>query len=726
MTDSSCGCVKENYSTLFEDKCAFRKLCEYLGIPTTEHACTKFTNELDKDTLEKAVKKYGLTMPVLVQNRNASGNGESHAVVIGKTSDSSFLTEIRDHYGNGTEVILSRFRDPCIPVSISASVEDVNILIKSVCVDLHIPDRTGDNFILKYHGFDVDAFEDCRKSHPFFSDIAKDLERSATRICKALQLRGFGGNLSIDAIISGAEVRFVSINNCDKESLAQAAIECLRKYIETKKNTDDKAGENTDKNLLPCIERNLEAKGSTVSVILYDKGSSDSAAPNEKRFNEYIKRISGLPVERLACVERKVIGLLPDGNTGCIAFCDNIVSINIGKVVFNPNLLPMSEKWEKTVLDAKDPLALKLELINRGIRSDKREYGKPVVYNLDCGKGLISVKVSAEERIASLSPYTISDETLMFFDTEVAKVISEERTDRVEPFFKPGETIFKDICEVEDGTLRVRHCSGCKYARDNVGCRYCKYTTENFKMCDFDKDDIKEAVRKFKDLRDEGKVSFDRAVIGGGCISTPHKTVLESIINTAKSINDTFGNTDNDVKLPIILACPPPSIQTDMDLFKKNGIHGIVISVEVFDPPKSKECLPGKDRVPLSAFYYTLRHAVFLWGWENVYSNLIPGLEDPRMTREGCGQIASTGARPVISPFRPIAGTGLQDVMPLPAEVLYKLCNDVLNDYYSFHQDMDTFDETDNCGPFDMTRNPETVVMPIKKPKSDKSQEVKG
>ena len=722
MTDSSCGCVKENYSTLFEDKCAFRKLCEYLGIPTTEHACTKFTNELDKDTLEKAVKKYGLTMPVLVQNRNASGNGESHAVVIGKTSDSSFLTEIRDHYGNGTEVILSRFRDPCIPVSISASVEDVNILIKSVCVDLHIPDRTGDNFILKYHGFDVDAFEDCRKSHPFFSDIAKDLERSATRICKALQLRGFGGNLSIDAIISGAEVRFVSINNCDKESLAQAAIECLRKYIETKKNTDDKAGENTDKNLLPCIERNLEAKGSTVSVILYDKGSSDSNAPGERRFNEYIQRISGYPVERCSIVEDAILDLYPDGNTGCIAFRNNIVSINIGKVVFNPNLLPMSEDWEKTVLNAKNPLALKLELINRGIRSEVKSYGKPVIYKLDYGKGLLSVKISAEGRIASMSPYTIADGVLMYFDRDVATVISNELIGEPMDEFTTKGIRISEICEVEDGTLRVRHCSGCRYARDKVGCRYCKYTKKNFKMCDFDQDDIRDAVKKFKELRDRGKVSFDRAVIGGGCVSTPHKTVLESIINTAKSINDAFGNTDNDVKLPIILACPPPSIQTDMDLFKKNGIHGIVISVEVFDPPKSKECLPGKDRVPLSAFYYTLRHAVFLWGWKNVYSNLIPGLEDPRMTREGCGQIASTGARPVISPFRPIAGTELQDVMPLPAETLYKLCNKVLTDYCSFHQDMGPFDKTDDSEPFDTTRDPEIVVMPVDKHESAKSQ----
>ncbi len=167
--------------------------------------------------------------------------------------------------------------------------------------------------------------------------------------------------------------------------------------------------------------------------------------------------------------------------------------------------------------------------------------------------------------------------------------------------------------------------------------------------------------------------------------------------------------------MPVLLACPPPAIQTDMDRFADEGlIQGIIISVEVFDPPKSKAYLPGKDRVPLSAFYYTLRHAVSLWGGDNVYSNLIPGLESPETTRDGSGQIAASGARPVLSPFRPIAGTDLEDVMPLPAETLYKLCNDVLADYKSFHPD---------AGDFDPTRNPETVPMPSRRKPADKSQE---
>ena len=184
----------------------------------------------------------------------------------------------------------------------------------------------------------------------------------------------------------------------------------------------------------------------------------------------------------------------------------------------------------------------------------------------------------------------------------------------------------------------------------------------------------------------------------------PHDRVVASITKVAGHIRKTFGDD-----IPLLLACPPPAMQTDIDAFHDAKINGIIISVEVFDPPKSKEYLPGKDRVPLSAFYYTLKHAVTRWGGEFVYSKLIAGLESPETTREGCGHIASTGARPVISPFRPISGTALEDIMPLPAEELYSLCLKVL-------------DDGSGAGPevLDMGRDPETVVMPPGKNKEVK------
>ena len=393
-------------------------------------------------------------------------------------------------------------------------------------------------------------------------------------------------------------------------------------------------------------------------------------------------------------------------------FDDNIVSIACGRVTYNPNILPPSPEWRPLFLgddEGFDPLALKLELINRGIRG--LEYGEPTHLELEKKPHKLTVKVSAEKRIGFISPFNIQIidgvQKLCYFDTPVADVLSQLKTVVLDEATPKGVPL-KDICEIEDKTLRVRHCVGCEYVRRKAGCSYCKYTKEDFKMCGFDDNDIEYALKKYQEAKDSEEIAFDRIVIGGGCIVDPHDKVVKSVIDVAEVVRRVFGK-----EIPVILACPPPTMQTDMDIYRDNGITGIVISVEVFDPPKSAEYLPGKDRVPLSAFYYTLKHAVSIWGGENVFSNLIAGLEDPSTTREGCGHIASTGARPVIAPFRPIAGTLLKDLMPLPAEELYKLCKKVFDDYSQFHK---------NLGSIDMKRFPETVVMPAEETDDKKSQ----
>jgi|GEM_PF-4713471 len=709
MTDCADGCktdsVENNrtdYRTLFEDKRAFRRFCEYLGIPTTEYGKATLPNKLNSGSIADAAESAKCPFPAIIQGRKNHDTGGNYAIVIGDPSDEEFLASVEDIIGDNREVVISRFRTPCIPVSVTAFVSDVDILLAASCVELHIPDRPGSNFVLKNYGFDLDAFKDQCRSDDAFKDIARDLKRSAMRICKALQLRGFHSALTIDAIICGSDVRFVSVNNCSKSFPAEYT---AFRYVYTgamgKNNilgskTGDEPGEYRD--LFGTTTKELEDFTPNVSMVLYRDGSGE----HDSIMSRHLRRIAELHGEcGLGELEKEIEGKY---GLNCIAFPCNIVSIACGRVTYNPNILPLGWSWDKNrdkdqgrdwedMVLGKDTLALKLELINRGIRGE--EYGKPHHLLLKTKTGELRVKVSAGERIASISPFSVSEGKLCFWGEPFAdaEVLGDpyslsETTSRGVPI--------SDICEVEDRTLRVRHCPGCEYVRRGSGCRYCKYTAQDFSMHDFREDDIREAIEKIKLKKDKGETEFDRIKIGGGCIVDPHDAVVESITKVAKQIRTVFGDA-----IELLLACPPPSMQTDIKTFHDAGIDGIIISVEVFDPPKSKEYLPGKDRVPLSAFYYTLKHAVTICGGDKVYSKLIAGLESPETTREGCGHISSTGARAVISPFRPIAGTDLEDIMPLPAEELYSLCIEVLKDGSGSGKDA-----------LNMSRDPETVVMP--------------
>ena len=173
----------DNFDTLFSDKQEFRRFCEYMGIPTTEYgSVTLDPAALTAETLAAAIRDCGCTTPVLLQRRTKSTAGSNYAMVLGNTSDKNFLEDIGKQYGSGeTEIIISRFRNPCIPLSIIAAISNVDILIVACCVELHLPDRQGPNFILRNHGCDLDAFKDCYDSNLTFKDIATDMKRSAKR-----------------------------------------------------------------------------------------------------------------------------------------------------------------------------------------------------------------------------------------------------------------------------------------------------------------------------------------------------------------------------------------------------------------------------------------------------------------------------------------------------------------------------------------------------------------
>lgn len=101
------------------------------------------------------------------------------------------------------------------------------------------------------------------------------------------------------------------------------------------------------------------------------------------------------------------------------------------------------------------------------------------------------------------------------------------------------------------------------------------------------------------------------------------------------------------------------------------GAHGFALNIEVESSDAATVHIKGKHRRARPHFDATVSAAVDRLGSTGrVRSLILPGLEPVEETLNGVEHIASLGADPVLSPFRPAQGTQLVDAEPVSAEAL--------------------------------------------------------
>ena len=102
------------------------------------------------------------------------------------------------------------------------------------------------------------------------------------------------------------------------------------------------------------------------------------------------------------------------------------------------------------------------------------------------------------------------------------------------------------------------------------------------------------------------------------------------------------------------------------------GVHGFALNVELESSQAAELHIRGKQRRARPHFDATVQAAVELVGagTGRVRSLILPGLEPVEATLRGVEHIASLGADPVLSPFRPAQGTRLASQPCVPESLL--------------------------------------------------------
>jgi radical SAM protein (TIGR04043 family) len=123
--------------------------------------------------------------------------------------------------------------------------------------------------------------------------------------------------------------------------------------------------------------------------------------------------------------------------------------------------------------------------------------------------------------------------------------------------------------------------------------------------------------------------------------------------------------------LPIQLQIIPPEDLSWLRRFKDSGVDALGVHIETFDPDVFEKVTPGKAKIGFNRYVETWKEAVSVFGRWQVSTYILVGLGERLETvTQGVALCAELGVYPFIVPFRPIAGTPMENVKPPKPEVM--------------------------------------------------------
>lgn len=119
--------------------------------------------------------------------------------------------------------------------------------------------------------------------------------------------------------------------------------------------------------------------------------------------------------------------------------------------------------------------------------------------------------------------------------------------------------------------------------------------------------------------------------------------------------------------LPVDVMLMPRQGTELVDRLVDAGVAGLSVNLEIHSRTVAAELCPQKEAITLDGYAEFIAHAVARTGGPGsgrVRSLLLVGLEPLESTLEGVRFLAELGCDPVLSPFRPAAGTELAEAPP--------------------------------------------------------------
>ena len=214
-------------------------------------------------------------------------------------------------------------------------------------------------------------------------------------------------------------------------------------------------------------------------------------------------------------------------------------------------------------------------------------------------------------------------------------------------------TPFNEIFQVHYKSILATSLTNfCEFKTTGRGCKFCAIGYQN----------KKNKIKKLSHI-----VSILEKLIGQEHNFTEININAGSLIDEKKAFDlysDVIKGIRNVTDLPIYAQIYPPSDLTRIDQLVEAGVSTLSFNLEIFNEKIRREIMPAKGCIPIEQYFKAIDHAVTFLGKGQVSSWLIAGLEPVGSTIKSAEKIASKGAVPFITVFRPLIGSEFENLSP--------------------------------------------------------------
>ncbi len=318
---------------------------------------------------------------------------------------------------------------------------------------------------------------------------------------------------------------------------------------------------------------------------------------------------------------------------------------------------------------------MKLELLCNGIRVSEKvlkqfpgyrykraSLSEGLCFDLfpdDCAN-TIPINLAIHEKFVSKSPFTYDENRQMILkdNDDFVKATIIDYPTWYSNQLEDG-TLFQEVFQIHYHSILATSLTNfCGYKTVGKGCHFCAmgYQVDEHKIKSVDN-----IVAVLKELLTMG-VHLSEVNLNSGTLLDEKKN-FNLYLKIIKAIR-------NETDLPIYAQICPPKDMSLIDQMAEAGISSVSFNMEVYDEDIRKEIMPAKGNIPIDQYFKAMNHATNLLGEMQVSSWLIAGLESNESTIEGIKQIASVGAVPFVTVFRPLTGSEFEDRVPPSPETI--------------------------------------------------------
>ncbi len=215
----------------------------------------------------------------------------------------------------------------------------------------------------------------------------------------------------------------------------------------------------------------------------------------------------------------------------------------------------------------------------------------------------------------------------------------------------------RPVCETamsHTDRVRLSPIDGCAFT-----CRFCDLADKKYVLRP-----LEQLLESLNVAKGDSHLPARHVLVSGGTPGRRHEPYFDDVMTAVIGA----------AGLPVDAMVTPRADPAYVERYVKHGLHGFSINLEVYDDEVAKRVIPEKQRLGREVFAMNVERAVRATGGNGrVRSLILVGLEDPESTLEGVEFIASLGADPVLSPFRPARGTRMEMYEPPNASMLARI-----------------------------------------------------